>query len=96
MKSILGNPLKKKGGFTIRRLKNKITSKGFDKKFDKNEDVTEYLDTSKVKVNKQSHRINIDFPVSFINKIDAEANKIGVARTALIKMWIAERIQAKH
>ena len=73
------------------QLKNKITTEEFDRKFDKNEDVTKHLDTSKLKAKKRFHRINIDFPESFINKIDEEAGKIGVARTALIKMWIAER-----
>ena len=80
----------------MKTLKNKITTKGFDKKFDNNEDVTKYLDASKVKANKHVHRINIDFPESFIKKIDVEADKIGVARTALIKIWISERLQATH
>jgi hypothetical protein len=36
---------------------------------------------------------NIDFPISFLKKIDKEAEQIGVARTALIKMWLAERLE---
>jgi hemerythrin len=80
----------------MKKLKNSISTKEFDCKFDSNEDVMEHLDTSNVKVNRHFHRINIDFPESFIKKIDEEANKIGVARTALIKIWIAERLQAIH
>ena len=80
----------------MKRLKNKIAAKEFDRKFDKNGNVTKYLDTSKIKVKRHFHRINIDFPELFIKKIDKEANKIGVARTALIKMWIAERLQEMH
>jgi hypothetical protein len=76
--------------------KSKISAGEFDKKFDNNEDVMEYLDTSKLKVNKHFHRINIDFPELFIKRIDTEAQKIGVARTALIKIWIAEKLQSIH
>jgi len=78
----------------MKKLKCSVSSKDFDKKFDANEDVTQYLDSSKTKVSKHFHRINIDFPESFIRKIDEEAGKIGVARTAIIKVWIAERIQS--
>jgi hypothetical protein len=80
----------------MKQLKSKVTTEEFDKKFDKGEDVSEYLDTSRAKASKHFHRINIDFPELFIKQIDNEAHKIGVARTALIKMWIAERLQAIH
>jgi hypothetical protein len=80
----------------MKLLKSKISAEEFDRKFDNNDDVMEHLDTSKIKVNKHFHRINIDFPELFIKKIDGEAHKIGVARTALIKIWIAERLQAIH
>lgn len=80
----------------MKHLKSKTSVREFDKKFDNNEDVMEYMDTSKIKVNKHFHRINIDFPELFIKQIDNEASKIGVARTALIKIWIAERLQAIH
>lgn len=77
----------------MKQLNSKITTKEFDKKFNGNEDVSEHLNISKVKINRHFHRINIDFPEVFIKKIDDEANKIGVARTALIKIWIAEKLQ---
>ena len=80
----------------MKQSKSKITTEEFDKQFDKNKDVGEYLDASKAKVNRHFHRINIDFPEVFIKRIDNEAHKIGVARTALIKMWIAEKLQAIH
>ena len=80
----------------MKQLKNKITTEEFDRRFDNGEDVTEHLDIVNAKATKHFHRINIDFPESFIKKIDYEAHKIGVARTALIKIWIAERLQAIH
>ena len=80
----------------MKKFKHSITTEEFDHKFDSNEDVAVHLDTAKAKTNRHFHRINIDFPETFIRKIDDEANKIGVARTALIKIWIAERLQAIH
>jgi hypothetical protein len=77
----------------MKRLKKKITSKEFDKRFDRGEDVGDLLDVKQAKVNKQVQRINIDFPISFLRRIDKEARRIGVARTALIKIWMAERLE---
>lgn len=76
----------------MKRLKKKITSEEFDKRFDSGEDVGDFLDVKQAKVNKQVQRINIDFPISFLMRIDKEARRIGVARTALIKIWMAERL----
>ncbi|MCM8812862.1 MAG: type II toxin-antitoxin system HicB family antitoxin [Candidatus Omnitrophica bacterium] len=77
----------------MKYLKNKISTEEFDRNFDQGKDVGVHLDRSKAKVNKKVHRINIDFPELFIRQIDREAQKIGVARTALIKMWVAERLE---
>ena len=76
----------------MKKLKAKITSKEFDRRFDAGEDVGGFLDTKKAKVNRQIRRINIDLPFSFLEKIDEEAQKIGIARTAIIKVWLAERL----
>ncbi len=66
-----------------------------DKKFDDNqEDILDYFDTSKVKmINEESKRINIDFPVWMVKSLDREARHIGVSRQAIIKTWIAERLE---
>ncbi|GAX59221.1 Helix-turn-helix protein, CopG family [Candidatus Scalindua japonica] len=77
----------------MKKSKSKITSKEFDKDFDNGKDMGDFLDSKRAKVNKKVQRINIDFPISFLNKIDKEAQHIGVARTALIKMWLAERLE---
>lgn len=67
-----------------------------DKKFDDNqEDVLEHFDTSKIKmINEESRRVNIDFPAWMIDSLDKEAKHIGVSRQAVIKMWLAERLQS--
>jgi len=35
----------------------------------------------------------VDFPKWIIAALDREADRIGVARQALIKMWIVERLE---
>ena len=78
---------------TTLKKNKKITSKEFDKKFNAGDDMGDFLNLKKVKVNKHLKRINIDIPVSILAQIDDEANKIGVPRTSIIKVWIAERLE---
>ena len=72
--------------------KKKITAKEFDEAFEKG-DVTEYLDLKSLKVHHPVQRINVDIPKEMLQKVDQEAVRIGVPRTSLLKMWIAERLQ---
>jgi len=67
-----------------------------DKIFDDNqEDVLDYFDTSKIKmINEEPKRVNIDFPTWMVQSLDREAKHIGVSRQAVIKMWLAERLQS--
>ncbi len=69
----------------------KIKASDFDTAFDKG-DVTEHLDTKSAKARFPTQRISIDFPKNIIEEIDIEAAKIGVTRTSLIKMWVAEHL----
>ena len=66
-----------------------------DKKFDDNEeDILEHFDTSKVRrINEEPKRVNIDFPAWMVQSLDREARHLGVSRQAVIKMWLAERLQ---
>ena len=66
-----------------------------DKIFDDNqEDILQYFDISKVKmINEEPKRINIDFPMWMVKSLDREARHIGVSRQAIIKMWLAEKLQ---
>jgi hypothetical protein len=66
----------------------------FDKKFDKGEDITTYLDLSRAtKPGQEQKRVNVDFPVWMIHRLDREARRLGVPRQSLIKIWIAERLE---
>jgi len=71
-----------------------MTIEEFDRKFDDGEDISEYLDMSSIrKPNLEPKRINIDFPTWMVKSLDDEARHIGVSRQAIIKTWLAERIQ---
>jgi len=67
-----------------------------DKKFDDNqEDILEHFDTSKIRmINEEPKRVNIDFPAWMVQSLDKEAKHVGVSRQAVIKMWLAEKLQS--
>jgi len=80
-------------------MKN-ITAKEFDEKFEKGEDISEYLDFSKAvrlkdmkELRTKTKKINVDFPEWIIEALDKEAKRIGVTRQSIIKVWIAERLK---
>jgi hypothetical protein len=53
-----------------------------------------FLDVSKVqKPNLELKRVNVDFPQWVVAGLDREAQRLGVTRQSLIKMWIAEKLQ---
>jgi len=37
--------------------------------------------------------MNLDFPLWMLESLDAEANRLGVPRQSLIKVWIGERLE---
>lgn len=81
----------------MKKQDKKISAKDFDRRFDNGEDMVGFMNVKKAQVNKQIQRINVDIPMPFLMKIDREAQRIGVARTALIKLWLSERLEsAQH
>jgi len=69
----------------------------FDKAFDANEDVTDYLDKSAAKRPMQdTKRVNVDFPVWMVDQLDREAKRLGLTRPSVIKVWLSERLEAHH
>ena len=72
-----------------------MKAKKFDQKFDANSDITADLDLSRAKrVLQGQKRVNVDFLVWMIESLDREANKLGVTPQSVIKVWLAERLQA--
>jgi len=63
--------------------------------YDDQEDILEHFDTSKIKmINEEAKRVNIDFPAWMVHSLDKEAKHVGVSRQAVIKMWLAEKLQS--
>ena len=72
-----------------------MKAKSFDEKFDSGQDVTEHLDLSQARRPRiEQKRVNVDFPIWMIESLDKEAGRIGVTRQSIIKMWLAERLEA--
>lgn len=71
-----------------------MKAEDLDKLFDSGEvDITPYLDLAKAhRPNHAQKRVNVDFPVWLLNKLDLEASKLGVPRQSLIKVLLAERL----
>ena len=70
-----------------------ITTEQFDEMFDNGEDISAYVDWSKVRrPNQEARRVNVDFPAWMVRDLDKEAGRLGVTRQSLIKMWIAEKL----
>jgi hypothetical protein len=71
-----------------------MKAKDLDNKFDSEEDITEFLDFSKAtRPGQEQKRVNVDFPVWMVHRLDREAKRLGVPRQSIIKIWIAERLQ---
>ena len=71
-----------------------MKAKELEKKFEAGEDITKYLDISKARRPEQEQRrVNVDFPIWMIHSLDKEAQRLGVPRQSIIKVWIAERLE---
>ena len=81
---------------TIRSLDGKrtITVEEFDKMFDEGSDEIEaFIDRSKSRmVYPKPQRVNVDFTPQMVHDLDAVAAARGVTRQALIKMWLADKL----
>ena len=65
----------------------------FDRDFDEGRDVSAAVDWSKAqRPNTEIRRVNVDFPAWVVQGLDRQAQRLGVTRQALIKLWIAEKL----
>ena len=63
-----------------------------DQKFDDGEDVLEFFDQASLKrPGLETQPLDIDFPLWMIEALDREAQRLGIDRKAVVKVWIAER-----
>ena len=71
--------------------KAKVTAAEFDAAFERGEGF-EALDLQSATVHAPMQRINVDIPKHILHQIDNEANRIGVPRTSILKLWIVEKL----
>lgn len=72
-----------------------MKAKDFDEKFESGEDIISDLDLSTAtRPNQNQKRVNVDFPVWMVESLDREANRIGVTRQSIIKLWLAEKLES--
>lgn len=65
----------------------------FDDDFDAGRDISGALDLTQTRRVKQTpKRVNVDFPIWMIEKLDKEARRLATTRQSIIKIWLAERL----
>jgi hypothetical protein len=71
-----------------------IKAKELDRKFDAGEDIAQYLDFPKAwRSLLEKKKVPVDFPAWMIKQLDKEANRLGVSRQSIVKLWVAERLR---
>jgi hypothetical protein len=62
-------------------------------KFDRGDNMSDFFDFEKAEQpNLSIKRVNVDFPQWMVDGLDAEGSRLGVSRQAVIKMWVANRL----
>ena len=62
-------------------------------RFDAGEEVLDLFDLEEVeRPNRELRRVNVDFPTWMVDALDEEAGRLGINRQAVIKTWVAERL----
>ena len=71
-----------------------MNSSEFDRRFDDGESIIEVLDVAAARRQRlEQKRVNVDFPLKMVDQLDQEANRLGVTRQSIIKVWLAERLE---
>jgi len=70
----------------------------FDRRFDEGEDIHDLLDMTSAAVVRHGKkvRITLDIAETLVRDIDRIRQRIGIDRSALIKVWLHERVQQEN
>ncbi len=72
-----------------------ISAEELDKLFDDGEeDIVDYFDWSAAYRPNQPVSVTFDLTFGELHALDGEAQRLGVTRQSLIKLWIAERLSS--
>ncbi len=79
-------------------MKKKVfaeSSDEFDRRFDAGEDVHTLVDMSQATVTRPGRKVRLTLDVSeaLVKDLDEIRNRIGVDRSAIIKVWLHERVK---
>jgi hypothetical protein len=71
-----------------------ISAEEFDRLFDEGSDeIDKYIDWKSFRrPGLEPKRVNVDFPQWMVIQLDREAKRLGITRQALIKTWVADRL----
>ena len=60
-----------------------LSAEEFDRRFEAGEDISAHVDWAAARrPNKQTQRVNVDFPTWMVEALDTEARHLGVSRQA--------------
>jgi uncharacterized protein len=94
--SVAAPETKNKELMSRQKTKTKTTAANLEARFDAGEVVSDYFDFSRAtRPGHKKSRVNVDFPIWMIRKLDLVAGRHGIAQQALIKTWLAERLKAE-
>jgi hypothetical protein len=67
----------------------------FDRRFDNGEDIHKLTDMSQAKITRPGRKVRLTLDVSeeLVKDLDDIRNRIGVDRSAIIKVWLHERVK---
>ena len=75
-------------------VRKTVTAEELDRRFDDGEDVREHFDWENPRrPGLETKRVNVDFPQWMVTRLDQQARRRGVTRQALIKLWLADRLE---
>ncbi|MFM2430324.1 MAG: hypothetical protein RLZZ511_1537 [Cyanobacteriota bacterium] len=73
-----------------------MNAEELDQRFDDGESVLEFFDLNTAKrPGLAIKRVNVDFLAWMVEALDREAQRLGIHRQAVIKTWIAQRLDNK-
>lgn len=71
-----------------------MKAKDFDALFDEGGDIAPFLDLNSARrPNLEPRRVNVDFPGWMVSALDKQAQRLGVTRQSLIKLWLADKLK---
>ena len=74
--------------------KQSISAAEFDQKFENKEDLSDFLILEKAnKPGLKPKRVSVDFPEWMVQELDKSAQRLGITRQSLIKVFISEKLK---